>query len=166
MENIESEIGHGIRCAGPGDSHWVVEAHGRLYAREFGFDCTFEASIATKMDGFLNGARDFDTLWIYDVGGRPVGSLAVSSKGGQMAFLNFLLVEPEFRGMGIARKLLNHVLAHCRRHGFQTLGLETYSCLENARKFYAGAGFERVISNPGMEKFGHVFDQEFWEVSV
>ena len=46
------------------------------------------------------------------------------------------------------------------------LSLETCSCLKGTRKLYRDFGFTPIIVTKDMEKYGQVFDQEFWELKL
>ena len=155
-----------IRCAGPGDMGWVIGAHGREYGREFGFDGEFELGIAAKMVAVFQGKEPFNTLWVAREKEGRAGSVAVSRKSETTAFLNFLLVLPQFRGRGLARMLLDRAADHARAGQCQWLELETYSILTSARCLYADYGFEKIEVNEGMRRFGHTFDQEFWRLAL
>ena len=67
---------HGItlRMHRPGDIGWVVSAHGELYAREFGFDETFEALVAEIAAQFLRKFNpERERCWIAELGGEKPG---------------------------------------------------------------------------------------------
>jgi ribosomal protein S18 acetylase RimI-like enzyme len=147
----------------PGDIGWLISMHGKLYAEQFLFDSKFEIDIARKVLSFLEVKNPFNTIWIAAVNDEPVGSIAVSLKPDQTAFINFLLVLPEHRGCGVAQALMNRLVAHCRNHDLDLLRLETYSCLKSARELYRKYGFELLTKNVDVEKYGQIFDQEFWE---
>jgi ribosomal protein S18 acetylase RimI-like enzyme len=151
-----------LRNPVPGDIGWLISTHGRLYAEEFGLDGDFERDIAKKVLAFLEKPDPFNMIWFATVDGTRIGSIAVSLKPDQTAFINFLLVMTEFRGYGVARMLLDEVISHARDHGVGSISLETYSCLESARKLYARYGFGIATKNVAVSKYGKSFDQEFW----
>lgn len=147
----------------PGDIGWLISIHGQHYAEQFNFDANFEMDIARKVITFLEASDDFNRLWIAITDNKRVGSIAVSLKPDQTAFVNFLLVKPEYRGCGIANFLLDKVICHAKDNDLKAIRLETYSCLENARKLYNKYGFAIYKKNTAVKKYGQLFDQEFWE---
>ena len=65
-----------LREPRPGDMGWVVQSHGALYAREYGFDSSFEglvAEIAAKFLASFDASRE--RCWIADIDGAQVGSI-------------------------------------------------------------------------------------------
>ncbi|HEY0844874.1 MAG TPA: GNAT family N-acetyltransferase [Noviherbaspirillum sp.] len=147
----------------PGDIGWLISIHGKLYAEQFEFDSNFEKDIARKLIAFLDKQDDFNRIWVATTGEEPIGSIAVSLKPDQSAFINFLLVKTAYRGRGVARSLMDKVVSHCRDNNIGLLSLETYSCLTAARKLYGQYGFTLSTRKVGVEKYGQSFDQEFWE---
>ncbi|KGO33710.1 GNAT family acetyltransferase [Desulfobulbus sp. Tol-SR] len=147
----------------PGDIGWLISLHGKLYAEQFKFDSNFERDIAKKVLSFLETQNSFNMLWIAAINNKPVGSIAVSSKPDQTAFVNFLLVITEYRGRGVAEALMNKVVSHCLDHDLDILRLETYSCLKSARKLYKKYDFTLFTKNVDVKMYGQSFDQEFWE---
>src|SRR4051794_2868769 len=59
-----------IRPPRPGDLGWMVERHGVLYAREYGWDDSFERLVA-RIAADFDPARD--AAWIAEVDGRRAG---------------------------------------------------------------------------------------------
>ena len=79
------------------------------------------------------------------------------------AQLRMLYVEPEARGHGIGRMLVDRVVSFSRQAGYRRVRLWTQSVLESARKIYAGAGFALVESAPH-HSFGTDLVGEIWEL--
>jgi len=150
----------------PGDIGWLISAHGRLYAKQFGFDSQFELDIAQKVVAFYGNGSDFDRVFIAYLGQERVGSIAISNKGNSSSFINFLLVDEKFRGKGIASILLAEVLNYSAEQGIKRIFLETYSCLEDARTLYDKFGFTIYKRNRDIQRYGYTFDQEFWEKTL
>ena len=65
-----------LREPRPGDMGWVVQSHGAFYAREYGFDSSFEglvAEIAAKFLASFDASRE--RCWIAEIDGTQVGSI-------------------------------------------------------------------------------------------
>ena len=147
------------------DRDWLIERHRALYAQEFGFTSDFGTSIADKLDTFLAHEDPSKRLWIAEEGGQRIGSIAISARDGA-AFLNFVLLEPAARGMGLGHHLMQTALDHARAGGFTQARLETYSCLTAARALYRSHGFRIIETDPGWHRFGQSFDREIWQAGL
>src|SRR5437899_492654 len=90
----------------PGDIGTIVYLHGVLYAREYGFDSTFEAYVAGPLAEFVRSSSPRDRLWVAERDGRIVGCIAVVAGGPETAQLRWYLVDPAARGAGVGRGLL------------------------------------------------------------
>jgi ribosomal protein S18 acetylase RimI-like enzyme len=141
-------IRRGLR---PGDLGAIIEHHGRVYAREYGVDSSFEAHVAaavasTAVRGF---PRDSEAIWIVERDGRHAGSLALTDEGEGVACVRFFVLDPELRGMGLGRRLLGELLETARAGGFERAVLETFSDLTAAAHLYCDHGFRVVDSETG-----------------
>lgn len=155
-----------LRAPKPGDIGWVIHRHGVLYASEYGWDWTFEALVAQVGSEFILKFRPArDCGWIAELDGRVVGSAFVVEKTAEIAKLRLLYVEPEVRGLGISRQLLNAALSFARTAGYQTMMLWTNRNLAAARGLYASAGFKMTLQEP-YHGFGHDLEGETWELPL
>jgi GNAT superfamily N-acetyltransferase len=140
-----------IRLLGkPGDLGWVVQAHGELYAAEFGWDCTFEALVARIVADFAaEHDPTRDRAWIADLDGRRVGCVfCVAGDEPGTAKLRILLVHPDARGHGVGRRLVDTCVAFAREAGYDRVRLWTNDVLAAARSIYLAVGFRLVTEAP------------------
>jgi ribosomal protein S18 acetylase RimI-like enzyme len=133
----------------PGDLGAVVALHGTVYAREYGFDPTFEAYVAGPLAEFVLSRTDRDRLWVAERAGRLAGCVAIVGAPGGEAQLRWFLVEPASRGLGLGRRLLDEAVAFCRACGYPSVFLWTVRALTAAARLYRAAGFSRVEERPG-----------------
>jgi GNAT superfamily N-acetyltransferase len=133
----------------PGDVGAVVHLHGILYAREHGFDPTFEAYVAAPLAQFVIAASARERLWIAERDGRLVGCIAIVASSPDTAQLRWFLVDPAARGLGLGKRLLREALAFCEAGGYTTVVLWTVSALAAAAHLYRWAGFQKVEEKPG-----------------
>lgn len=142
-------VRHDLR---PGDVGRIVERHGTLYARECGFDVTFEAYVAGPLARFALERAERERLWIAERAddGRFAGCIAmVATASPAEAQLRWFLVEPDTRGTGLGRWLLAEALAFARESGYETVRLWTVNGLLAAAHLYRAAGFVKVEEKPG-----------------
>jgi GNAT superfamily N-acetyltransferase len=132
----------------PGDLGAVVSLHGHLYAREHGFDMTFEAYVAGPLAELALRNSDRERLWLAERGGRLVGCVAIVAASAGVAQLRWYLVDPAARGAGLGTRLLNEAVAFSRRCGYRQVILWTVSALTGAARLYRAAGFRLVEEAP------------------
>lgn len=78
--------------------------------------------------------------------GVPVGCGALKLHGTAPAELKRMWVDPNSRGLGVGRRLLESLEALARENGVRVLRLETNRALGEAIELYRGAGFAEVAS--------------------
>lgn len=174
MQAIETLIGEPAPAPGPvtfrglglGDVGWITHRHGILYAREYGWDQTFEILVAEILAGLV---KTFDPQregsWIAERDGAVIGSVFVVRLSETVAKLRLLYVEPTARGIGLGRQLVDTCIGFAREKGYRTLTLWTNDVLIPARRIYQAAGFTMVSGEP-VHAFGKDMVSETWELAL
>lgn len=174
MKTIESALGARAEPTAPyvlrpprsGDYGWVVQAHGALYAREYGWDEGFEGLVAQIVAKFI---REYDhrreRCWIAEREGENVGCVLLVKQSDDIAKLRLLLVEPSARGLGIGRRLVDECVCHARSSGYRTLTLWTNDVLIAARNIYEAAGFH-LVDEERHHSFGHDLVGQNWVLEL
>ena len=150
----------------PGDMGWVVQQHGEIYWREYGWDNRFEALVADIAAQFLRKFQPaWEKAWIAELDGERVGSVFVVRKSPTTAQLRMLILSPKARGLGLGARLTDECIAFARAKGYKKMALWTNSCLTAARGIYAQRGFQLVKTEP-YEGFGQQLVGETWELKL
>jgi ribosomal protein S18 acetylase RimI-like enzyme len=143
----------------PGDIGWIIHLHGVLYAKEYGWDHTFDGYVAEGLSRFaLSFDAQKDCLWIAERGEQIVGFIAIAGHSELEAQLRWFLVDPAQRGRGLGRLLLNKALHFCRERRFRSVFLWTVSDLKAAAHLYQSVGFLKTE-----EKTHHIWGRPLTE---
>ena len=155
-----------LRDPAPGDLGWVIERHGVLYAREFGWGEGFEGLVAGIVADFARAADPRrERCWIATQAGRRVGCVFVARSDDTTARLRLLLVESQARGSGLGRRLVAECVAFATAAGYQRMVLWTHRNLGAARHLYEQAGFQMTEAEP-RHSFGQDVVSETWELQL
>ncbi len=83
-------------------------------------------------------------IFIAYADGEPVACAALIPMANCVQELSKMAVTPQFRGKGVGRKLLDHVIAEARATGAKSLFLGSSTKLPSAVHLYESAGFRHV----------------------
>ena len=97
-----------------------------------------EAQLADPETHFLQGGGQIFVALHQD---QVVGTCAISPYGDALEIAK-LAVSPEFRGQGLARRLVDRCLVHAREHGARRVTLLSNSQLQAALRLYESVGFQ------------------------
>ena len=155
-----------LRQHQPGDMGWIVHRQAILYAEEYGWDGTYEALAAEIVAQFINNYDPkCERCWIAEKDGERVGAVFVAKASGETAKLRLLHVEPEVRGLGIGKRLVDECVRFARQAGYQKMTLWTQDILHAARHLYKQAGF-RIVREEQHHSFGKDLTAETWELDL
>ncbi len=155
-----------LRDPRPGDMGWVVQQHGEIYAREYGWNIEFEALVADIAAKFIKNFKpEAEKCWMAELDGVRVGAVFVVRKSATVCKLRMLILTPEARGRGLGGRLTDECIAFARSKGYKKMELWTNSCLDAARAIYSRRGFVLTKSEP-YHGFGQDLVSETWELKL
>ncbi len=151
-----------LRNPQPGDLGWITHRQGMLYAREYGWDWTFEALVAEIVGQFVKEfVPDRERCWIAEMEGEVVGSVFVVRQDDETAKLRLLYVDPAARGRGLGRRLVEECIRFAQAKGYKRMVLWTNDILISARRIYEAAGFTLIEEEPH-HSFGKDLVGQIW----
>jgi DNA-binding MarR family transcriptional regulator/GNAT superfamily N-acetyltransferase len=166
--SAEREPAYILRPPHAGDYGWIIQSHGELYAREYGWGAPFEALVARVVADYVEKFDpSYERCWIAERRGEKIGCVFVQKDRERegVAKLRMLLVHPSARGLGVGRRLVDEVTRFARDAGYHTLSLWTHRELTAARKIYASVGYT-MIREEIHDTFGTPLTSETWEMKL
>lgn len=173
MENIEyifskehtSQSEVSIRSFAPGDVGYVAHLHGRLYKETYKFGRVYEYYVMKGLTEFMINT-DGGNLWIVEVNGEIVGSIAITKSSDTVAQLRWFVLAESYQGMGIGKKLIETAINFCKEQGYQQIFLWTVSILDAARHLYQKYNFKLTEEKPNEEWTEIMLMEERWELNL
>ncbi|GKU83581.1 helix-turn-helix domain-containing GNAT family N-acetyltransferase [Niallia sp. NCCP-28] len=154
-----------IRPFQPGDAGYVAHLHGKLYEKTYQFGQIFEYYVMKGLSEFLIDTEGGE-LWIAEVNGESVGSIAITKSSDTAAQLRWFILDENYQGMGIGKKLIETALQFCKEQNYQHVYLWTVSILEAARYLYQKFNFIRTEEKPNQEWNGTTLIEERWDLDL
>lgn len=145
-----------------GDLGYVIYMHGDLYGREYGFGGQFETYVAHGVAEFFeNYDSSRDRIWLAEHGGRIIGSLVLMHREDNTAQLRYFLIHPDYRGIGLGKRLIELWMNFAREVGYERAFLLTAGELDAAISLYRRHGFT-LTSESHSTAFGRpIQDQRY-----
>jgi GNAT superfamily N-acetyltransferase/DNA-binding MarR family transcriptional regulator len=154
-----------IRTSRPGDPGWIIGTHGALYARDEGYDQSFEALVARIMADWLDRADPREAVWLAEAGGQRLGTISCMRDDDATARLRLFILVPQARGMGLGQRLHDTCVDFARDRGYRRMVLWTHESHVAACALYARNGWRLMRSVPAQAYGQHVVDQD-WEITL
>ena len=101
---------------------------------------------AATLVSFLAEPR-YGRAWLIEVDGAVAGYMVMCigyslEFGGRDAFVDEIYLQEPYRGQGIGRQAIEHMLAEAKLQGIKALHLEVDHKNANAQRLYRALGFE------------------------
>jgi N-acetylglutamate synthase-like GNAT family acetyltransferase len=150
-----------------GDVNELVRVNGEVFEPEYALSPAFAGDMAVQLAELRRSGwpGEREGLWIAEADGTVVGGVTLRDLGGGLARLGHLALQPEARGSGAGRRLVESVLDAARAAGYERVELMTFSELTEARELYRRTGFE-MTSSEHTVRWEREMDWERWELSL
>ncbi|WP_121809266.1 GNAT family N-acetyltransferase [Mucilaginibacter kameinonensis] len=133
----------------PGDLGYIAHVHGDLYAKECGYGLDFEAYV---LQGLKDFALEYDTakdkVWICEHENRIIGFLVAQHRGGDVLQFRYFIFLPQYRGIGLGKKLMQEFLDFMKQGGYTSAYLWTTEEQHSAIALYTRYGFKLSDEKP------------------
>ena len=149
------------------DNSYVIDRQLSLYESERQFTTEIWKKYLTQgvISLIENFNPDKDCMLILECDGNASGCIAITHTEESVAQLRYFFLEPELRGLGAGKNLLDTALNFCREKKYSHVFLWTVSAQESARKLYKNAGFN-ITETSKNESWGSLVLEEKWDLDL
>ncbi len=149
----------------PGDIGYIIYLHGKLYKEEYHYGIEFETYVAAGLCEFYkNYNPKKECVWICEHKNRIIGCLFLVNRG-NAAQLRYFLLCPEYRGIGLGKKLMALYMEFFRRCAYKKSYLWTTHELTAAAHLYLRAGFV-LTEEKESTSFGKFLKEQRYDLVV
>lgn len=152
----------------PGDLGYVIFLHGLLYGKEYGYGIEFETYVASGIHEFYaNYDPTKDRVWICEHQEKIIGFLCLMHREGEgvSAQLRYFLISPEYRGIGLGKRLMQLFMDCLVELDYRAAYLWTTHDLRAAASLYRRHGFVLSEEKPSTA-FGKTLREQRYDLAL
>ena len=124
-----------------GDLGYIIYLHGKFYAKEYDYGLSFESYVAGGLSEFYQQYKPSrDRVWVCEHNNNIIGFLLLMNRG-KAAQLRYFLIAPQYRGIGLGKKLMKEYMSFFNKCGYSSSYLWTTHELYAAASLYTRYGF-------------------------
>ena len=147
-----------------GDIGYIIYLHGSLYEKEYHYSIRFETYVAKGLYEFYNEYDPGkDCIWICEHNNSIVGFLLLMHRENHAAQLRYFIILPEYRGIGLGKKLMDLFITWLNEHDYRSAYLWTTNEQLAAASLYKKYGFSLVEEHESTS-FGKLLKEQRYEL--
>jgi ribosomal protein S18 acetylase RimI-like enzyme len=148
-----------------GDIGYVTYLHGILYKIEYNYGINFEAYVARGLHEFYEQYDPSNNrVWVCEHNRKIVGFLLLMNRG-NAAQLRYFIIVPEYRGIGLGKKLMGLYMDFLRQCGYESSYLLTTHELYTAAYLYKKYGF-KLKEEKDSTSFGKALKENMYTLEL
>jgi len=147
-----------------GDIGYVTYLHGILYKKEYNYGIGFESYVAAGLHEFhLQYDPLKDRAWICEHHDEIIGFLLLMHRENNAAQLRYFILKPEYRGIGLGKKLMEMYMDFLKKNKYTSSYLWTTDELPAAAHLYKQHGF-RLTEEKESVAFGKLLKEQRYDL--
>ena len=132
----------------PGDLGYVAWLHGKVYAGECSYLLNFEGYVLESLGEWAHKYDPTkDRVWVCEHNSRIIGFLAAVDRDDSLQLRYFIFL-PEYRGIGLGKKLMDEFMAWMKFRGLKKSYLWTTNEQHTATALYKRYGYRLTEEKP------------------
>lgn len=148
-----------------GDLGYVVYLHGILYKDEYDYGISFESYVAAGLHEFYQQYDPIkDRVWVCEHEGAIIGFMLLMHRG-TAAQLRYFILHPDYRGIGLGKKLMDLYMEFLVQAGYASSYLWTTNELPAAASLYKRHGFVLTEEKPSSD-FGKPLIEQRYDLTI
>jgi len=145
-----------------GDLGYIIYRHGFLYSSEYKYGIPFELYVAEGLCEFFRSyTPEKDKVWICEHGNKIIGFILLMQLTKHTAQLRYFYIEPQYRGIGLGKRLMEYLLVAAKKIKYRNVFLWTTNELKIATNLYIRYGFKLTKSRESSAFGKKVIEQKY-----
>jgi peptidyl-dipeptidase Dcp len=140
--------------------------HELLYGTEYGYGIQFEIYVTAGLHEFYKQYDPTkDRVWICEHNKKMIGFLLLVHRDGNAAQLRYFLIEPEYRGIGLGKKLMELYMEFLYGSHYRSSYLWTTHELTAVASLYKRHGF-KLTEEKQSTAFGNPLREQRYDLLI